>query len=206
MLKIGKPIPFVFRRTPSNRFTIPVLLNRLETESLDTRFKIELADSFSSLIEHISDDSAIVAYSFMTPHVPEVRREINTVQKDHPQVLCIAGGPHPSGDPDGSLAMGFDAVFVGETENTLPEFCRSFLETGRIEKTVWLSKTAFPLDESFPFSRYDNLVPPLEITRGCSHVCRFCQTGSSGGAVHRSQESVTRYFDELIRQNRKYRC
>jgi B12-binding domain/radical SAM domain protein len=196
----------VFRRTPSNRFSIPVLLNRLETESLDHCFNLGFADSSPSLMESLGDAPAIVVWSFMTPHLPEVRWEIESLKRNHPNAVLIAGGPHPTGDPDGTLSMGIDAVFVGEAENTFPEFCRYYFETGRVDQTIWKSEFSFPLDESYPFNRYDNLVPPLEITRGCSHVCRFCQTGSSDGVVHRSHESIEWYLDELIRQNRKYRC
>jgi B12-binding domain/radical SAM domain protein len=190
----------VFRRTPANRFSFPVLLNAFEKQGLEKHFDIEVIDSLRNL-RHDCGTGSILAFSFMTAHLPEVLGEIRAVRKLNKNMTLIAGGPHSTGDPDGTLAMGFDFAFVGESEDSFPEFCGIVAETGFFpEKRVWKTGARPDLDESLPFSRLDPFIPPLEITRGCRSGCRFCQT-RAGKPVHRSMESVERYLDEVESRN-----
>jgi B12-binding domain/radical SAM domain protein len=193
-------LPLIFRRTSGNRFSIPVLLNALEKRDLQNKYEIGLADSLNSLFLQSGTGTPIIAYSFMTAHVPEVWKEVRTIRRKSKAIL-IAGGPHPTGDPECALRMGFDFVFSGEAENVFPEFCLQFAETGRLpEKRVWTDPFPVCLDESFSFSKTDAFIPPLELTRGCFHGCRFCQT-CGRRPVHRSIQSVERYLDEIHRRN-----
>jgi B12-binding domain/radical SAM domain protein len=193
----SRKIRFLFRQTEANRFTLPVLIHRLEKEGLDRRFEIRIIRTKTELKQaYVETGPTILAYSFMTPHIANVWDEIRLLKmKGRKNSLWIAGGPHPTGDPDSALRMGFDAVAVGEGERMLPKVCRDFLEK---------DDAPFPLDESSPVSESGDIVPPLEITRGCFFRCRFCQTGSEKPR-HRSLESVQEYLNVLKRRNLLFR-
>lgn len=161
-------------------------------------------DSLKSLIRK-TEIAPIIAFSFMTAHLPEIMREIRAVRRSYNRTILVAGGPHPTGDPDGTLRMGFDYAFVGESEDSFPEFCRLFRETGLPpEKRVWIADSPVSLDSSLPFSGIDPFIPPLEITRGCRFGCRFCQTRGRK-PVHRSMESVERFLDGTAARNLIFR-
>jgi B12-binding domain/radical SAM domain protein len=193
-------IPLRFRRTAANRFSFPVLLNALEKHGLASFFEFRIADTFKALFTK-TGQAPVIAYSFMTSHLPEVMRELAAIRRIEKNAILLAGGPHPTGDPEATLKMGFDFVFVGESENTFPEFCRIFGETGRApEKRVWKADSPVSLDSSLPFSGMDPFLPPLEITRGCRSGCRFCQTRGHK-PVHRSMESVEHFLDASAERN-----
>jgi B12-binding domain/radical SAM domain protein len=205
MLNGVKKLPFVFRVTRSNRFTIPVLMNILEKNRLNDVFEIHLAESFQSLSRMAFPEGGIIAYSFMTPQVPEVFEEIRKLKgkiKDPP--LLLAGGPHAGGDGSGTLGMGFDAVVCGDGENGLPLFCRGFLEGEDMRNAVIQAPPIEDLDDSFPISRTDPLIPPLEIGRGCFYGCAFCQTRGRK-PLYRSEESIEAFFKGLVERGYVFR-
>jgi len=197
-------IPLFFRRTPANRFSFPVLLNAIEKQGLEAHFDIRVVDAFKNL-RGDAGPAPIIAFSFMTSHLPEVYREMRSLRRWNGRAVLIAGGPHPTGDPGGTLRMGFDHVFVGESEDSLPKFCRIIAESGSLpEKRVWTADSPAALDESLPFSKIDPFIPPIEITRGCRYGCRFCQTRAQK-PVHRSMESVGRFLDAVAARNLLFR-
>jgi B12-binding domain/radical SAM domain protein len=187
----------IFKRTPGNRFSIPVLLCALEKRGLGKSFAIRVADDLP--LDTIPE-GGIVAFSFMTVHLPEVRADVRRLRKK-PGIRLIAGGPHATGDPENTLKLGFDAVFTGDGEIALPDFCEYAAESGdwppdRILRADPLKD----LEDSLPFSAIDPFIPPLEIMRGCSQACRFCQTRGRKPLI-RSQASVKRYLDEIAERN-----
>ena len=116
------------------------------------------------------------------------------------KVFLLAGGPHATGDPWGTLALGFDALIYGEAERALPELL-SALEEGedwRKVKGVY-SEEGFPgpqpladLNEFPPWPYWRGFVGPIEITRGCPFACAYCQTSFMFKAIvrHRTVENV----------------
>ncbi len=56
--------------------------------------------------------------------------EVNTpdilVRNRSQDILYVAGGPHPSGDPEGTLQLGFDLVLIGEGEITFPRLLNAY--------------------------------------------------------------------------------
>jgi B12-binding domain/radical SAM domain protein len=197
----------ILRQTPANRFTWPILLSALERGNEDREFTFVSDESLQRSLSRMGGRSPfLVAYSFMTPHIAGVWKEIRGLRKRFGnRAVLVAGGPHAQGDPEGTLRMGFDAVSTGEGEITFPDVCRSFLEdpTG-LGGRVFRSTHPIDLDLSMPLSRNLPLVPPIELTRGCHYRCRFCQT-SLVPARHRSMESIKTIFDELARRNYLFR-
>jgi radical SAM superfamily enzyme YgiQ (UPF0313 family) len=73
-----------------------------------------------------------VAVSFTTPHlwrVKELLLRVRGLQDGRADIassgLWIAGGPHPTADPEGTLRLGFDVVVRGEGEATLLDLLRT---------------------------------------------------------------------------------
>jgi len=198
---------FIFRQTPVNSFTIPVLLSILEKEALYPKLGLRISNGVPDIISLKSiREPLVIIYSFMTHEIGVVWKEVTNLKKKFgEQPVFLAGGPHPTGDPEGTLKMGFDAVCTGEGETTLPKFCRLLLNNGDgIRGSIIRSSQGANLDESFPLSVTIPMIPPLEITRGCRNHCRFCQT-AGGTPVHRSLESIRVYLDELIRREYLHR-
>jgi len=168
----------LFRKTRGNRHTLPRLLGILEGEGLNKDFDVRLGDSIGEIIQLTGKDCAIIGFSFMTLHLMDVKAEVERLRKYlGEKTLIIAGGPHATGDPQGTLNLGFDSVFVGEADQTFPVFLRQYL-CGKMPETSILigEKGSCPLGTHPPFSLEHRFFAPIEITRGCLHNCHFCQT------------------------------
>jgi B12-binding domain/radical SAM domain protein len=158
----------------------------------------------------------VVGWSFMTAGLAEVAAELAAFRAalPDPRVLHLAGGPHPSADPVGTLAAGFDLAARGEGERTLPDLLAA-LAAGRDPRTVaglaWLeggamrhSGRAAPvdLDAAPPWAVRAGRLGPVELTRGCVWACRFCHTPFLFKARwrHRSLPAVRAAVEELARR------
>ena len=123
-------------------------------------------------------------------------------------MLWIAGGPHPTADPEGTLRIGFDAVVLGEGEATLPDLLKTIAAGGDLAGVRGLAipgssgRTRFTgrrppvdLDAYPPFPLRRRRAGPIEITRGCPFACGYCQTSHLLGTLprHRSVETIARY-------------
>lgn len=156
----------------------------------------------------------ILAYSLFTTQLDLVSQKMKEyrsmlVDKD---LLVIAGGPHPMGDPFSMLINGADIVCTTEGELVIREILTKFITGAKIEETLGiayldtqgkLQRTKKPeminLDDFPPFSNKHRMIQPIEITRGCGWNCRFCQIRSRGLAVrHRSVEEILKYIKITI--------
>lgn len=134
----------------------------------------------------------IAAFSFHTPNTLEVAAHLRKLKEFCAglpvPVIFLTGGPHPSGDPEGTLLMGFDMVLAGEGEEILPRLLRQMAAGQSIEDLPGLAflqngklianprPPLINLDDYPPFSARYNLFAPVELSRGCPWGCRFCQT------------------------------
>jgi radical SAM superfamily enzyme YgiQ (UPF0313 family) len=66
----------------------------------------------------------VVGIKCYSNEVKRVGRMAEAVRRAHPEALILAGGPHPSMDPEGALAAmsAVDYAFLGEAEQSLVEF------------------------------------------------------------------------------------
>ena len=196
----------VFKFTKENRNSIAYLLGALEGR--DFSYNITLSSNPVNTIMRQSGKS-IVLYSLMVTQLPalyEEIRELHHLKKKYDLVM-IAGGPYPSGDPLGAIKMGFDYVVIGEGENVLPELLERLIHERSIEDLngiafknrdkVVVRPKAEPVDlEKYPpcFDRF-RLYPPIEISRGCTYRCKYCQVPAlfSWTVRHRSIDYIVKY-------------
>ncbi|KPK94062.1 MAG: hypothetical protein AMJ94_02215 [Deltaproteobacteria bacterium SM23_61] len=195
--------PFlVFRKTRGNRFTLPVLLGCIEQEGLSGDFRILLCGSPEEMIQKRGMGQGVIAFSFMTPDLEQVRDEVEQLRKSLlGNFVYLAGGAHATGDPEGTLRLGFDFVFAGEGERTLPAFLRLFLSGRPLAENILRDGKEPSLSLSHPpHSLGHRLFAPLEITRGCLYHCAFCQTPRIFGHSlrHRCPENVSFYLKQAI--------
>jgi len=128
-------------------------------------------------------------------------------------VHVAMGGIHASMLPD-EAAEHVDTVFVGEAEETWPQFLEDFTRGWakaryRPEKLPELSGLPIPKFSLLDLSRYTccrtdglmRLLPtpvlPVQTARGCPHGCEFCSVTALNGRKFR-----TRPIDDVVREIR----
>lgn len=113
--------------------------------------------------------------------------------------LLLAGGPHPSGCPEETLAMGFDCVVTGEGEETLLEIAGDLLN-GRFRRGIVKGRRLADLSAFPSFPADQGLFGPIELTRGCPYACTYCQTAYlfGGRPRHRSVKSVLGHMNAIL--------
>jgi B12-binding domain/radical SAM domain protein len=217
----GKALAFV--EYSYNRYSIAVLAGALEIDQhlqgIDIHFiksnpkKEEDKHFIEKAIELAKHyDQLVLAFSFHTPNIIAMAQTIGELKQRLEQsridnVILIAGGPHPSGDPAGTLELGIDIVVVGEGEVALPNLLKklfkgqsyadieglSFLEEGKYRFTG--KPKPINLSDYPAFAVKRKRLSPIEIGRGCPWACKFCQTPflMGGRMRYRSVESTVRY-------------
>ncbi|TKJ18318.1 MAG: B12-binding domain-containing radical SAM protein, partial [Promethearchaeota archaeon Loki_b31] len=102
-----------------NIYSFNALIGAIETERGLDDVKIYFIRGHENLINELekiiqNHQKVVVGISFFTTQLWEILDLIKILQKKYNQrVLFIAGGPHPTGDPEGTLEMGFDLVVKG---------------------------------------------------------------------------------------------
>jgi B12-binding domain/radical SAM domain protein len=156
----------------------------------------------------------VAAFSLCTPNLSEVAGVLETLGRslstpERTRLRLVAGGPHPSGDPEGTVDLGFECVVVGEGEDSFPELLGrmttgtgygdvrgiAYMEAGACRHTG--RRGPADLDRVPPFSVRYHRFGPVEITRGCPWSCRYCQTPYLFGSLrrHRSLDTILRYAE-----------
>ncbi|HID64328.1 MAG TPA: TIGR04013 family B12-binding domain/radical SAM domain-containing protein [Anaerolineae bacterium] len=218
----------VFVRTPFNANGVAALTGALEVDQRFSDLAIHFLWDDADLVQPVGElaegsERLVMAFSFATANAPQVAEALGRLQqclhkKDLTNVTLVAGGPHPSGDPEDTLKMGFDVVVIGEGERTFPDLLAclfaeealtdlpglAFRDGGRVVRTgraPMVDIDAFP-----PFAIGHARFAPVEISRGCPHACAFCQTPffMGGRMRHRSVEAVTHWVREAMRAGYNY--
>ena len=216
----------LFKYNKINANSLAYILAALESSDVFYRIDIELTeDIFSYLDEKSSQyDKIIVLYSIMTTQLQNYSKEFKKVQDYkrllRDKLLLVAGGPHPTGDPKGTiLKLGFDVAVVGEGEETLINILEAVLKDkplirvkgialrGSREKEVVITgkRKLVDLEKYPPCSRKYGLFPPIEIMRGCPYACKYCQTPRifSFTVRYRSIDYVKKWVKYYVQQGRK---
>ena len=151
-------------------------------------------------IEEISP--SIIGITLFTSHIPQVRSFLREVRKRFPDILHVAGGPHPSSAYDSILndMPEIDIAVIGEGEYVMLEIIDCVKKRASFKdilgivyreggKNIQTPFRGFITDlDSLPFSDWDSL--PMEkyfevwtikknyahmiLSRGCPFSCTFC--------------------------------
>lgn len=206
-----KKIAFVAYYQKKNIYSFNALIGAIETEETlkdisiyFIRGKEKLNNDLKIILQN--HEQVILGISFFTTQIWEISQLIKILRKKYGnKLLYLAGGPHPTGDPEETLRMGFDLVVIGEGEETLIELLKNI----KFEHNILdIKGIAFLTDnDKYHFTGRRPILnldkyPPLpiknvrfgaiEITRGCPFICYFCQTPYILGTQprHRSIDSI----------------
>ncbi len=205
-----------------NRYSFNALVGAIEENEFFNNLNIYFMTDENELITKLQNiikthKKTIVAFSFFSTQIWDTYRIITKLKEKYgDEPVYIAGGPHPTGDPSGTLKMGFDIVVIGEGEETLTELLQkinanhdyknikgiAFIDnTGKYHFTG--QRPIIDLDKYPPFSIKHSKFGPIEISRGCPFICYFCQTPYIFGAHqrHRSIGNICRYVQIMKEKN-----
>ncbi|GAB6148482.1 TIGR04013 family B12-binding domain/radical SAM domain-containing protein [Stetteria hydrogenophila] len=125
----------------------------------------------------------VVMYSVSSPLFLELAGEIEEVASEF---KVVAGGPHAAGAYWQLLRLGVYAVVAGDGEPAIVGLVDHLLggrDLDRVPNIAFVEGDRFAvagfeyadLDSYPPHSRAASIYPPIEIMRGCSYRCLFCQ-------------------------------
>ncbi|MHA1401017.1 MAG: TIGR04013 family B12-binding domain/radical SAM domain-containing protein [Candidatus Heimdallarchaeaceae archaeon] len=204
----------VFNLEKRNFYSLTPLIATIDDDSelspLDLHIENDL--SVQKIKVYLSKyDKVVFAFSFRTAQLEDIYLKMEQIYKslkdsEISRAIFIAGGSHPSGDPLSTLRLGFDYAFIGEGEYSISLFLKKLINDEPLEETPGIAYfEALPADikinpappiinlDLYPMlSKKRRLFPPLEITRGCSFGCAFCQVPSlfHRNVRHRSPEVI----------------
>jgi B12-binding domain/radical SAM domain protein len=159
----------------------------------------------------------VVGISFFTTQLWEINSLVNDLKKQYlDEIVIIAGGPHPTGDPLRTLMMGFDIVVIGEGEEAISDLLKAmkiYDDYKKVKGIAYLDtknkynytgrRSPIDLDAYPPFPIKYTQFGAIEITRGCPYVCYYCQTPYILGTLprHRSVDSICKYVKIMKNEN-----
>jgi len=201
----------VFYYTRYNRYSYNTLAGALETDAFFDDLEIYFPDNEKTLVEQLPDivkkhGRVAIAVSFMTPQLWKIASLVKKLRGRYGKhVTFIAGGPHPSGDVEATLRMGFDIVARAEGEALILDLLKQLYGEGKLQNVPGIAfvqdngeikftgaRKPIELDRFPPFAAKRRRIGPIEVTRGCPFLCHYCQTGHLTGTKprHRSIESI----------------
>jgi B12-binding domain/radical SAM domain protein len=216
-----QPVSLMLYRTRRHKNSFTALAGALETQEYLGELDLSVPSQEKQLVEDImvarqKGRRPVVCISFFSPFIQQIAALVNRLKKTGPKLLLFAGGPHATGDPEGTLAMGFDAVVPGEGEAAFTELIERIVLGQDFSTVAGLvvpdgtgcrftgARPQVKLDAYPPFSVLSNIFGPVEITRGCPFACGFCQTTHifSGRVRHRGIDAIARAAEALRQHNR----
>ncbi len=215
-------LAFVANRHNLN--SIAALTGALEIDPRTCGLSLRFAWQDGKLASRVQDltsesELLVAALSFATAGLPDAEGLLSSLRALEPHPYLIAGGPHPSACPEEVLRLGVDAVVIGEGEAVLPALMERILAD---ESPAGLPGVAtlggdgrlvrgprprpVDLDEYPPMGVAHRRFGPVEITRGCSCGCSFCQTPFlfGGRMRHRSVDRVVHWVQQAMKVGYRY--
>src|SRR5215471_19395382 len=106
--------------------------------------QIVYLDSNNTVEEHLEfiakEKPEIYGISFASPLYAFVKTFLPAVRERLPNSFLLAGGPHPTADPQGCLNdLPIDACCIGEGEETVTELVQAMLSGGDIGKVAGIA-------------------------------------------------------------------
>jgi len=214
-------IALVFGYGRRVKYSVNVLVGAIEQELGDTVnvFVTPLRtvpELLVNLVEEYGRGRVIYGQTLITPELPEVINDVikAVIVARKVGAIPVAGGPHATGDPYGTLlSLGFEYVFMGDSEGSFTRFLKEVIEGGdprsvrpglayiEEEEFVVTGKGRVHDLDRFPaFALKHRLFNPIEITRGCPHACKYCQVSYAFGAMyrHRSVDNIIHNIELMV--------
>ncbi len=169
-----------------------------------------------SLVEEYGKRQVIYGQTLITTELPETINDIIKAVTTARRIgaIPVAGGPHATGDPYGTLlSLGFEYVFMGDSEESFTKFLREIVEGGDPKSVrpglAYIDEEEFimtgkgrigDLDRFPAFALKHRLFNPIEVTRGCPHACKYCQVSYAFGARyrHRSIDNIIHHAELMV--------
>ena len=224
-------VAVVFLASDVNRYSINALTGAIEQDERLQEVQLVFphprsckGEIMRMLQEVGPSGTVVVAFSFMTSALIATDKLLSQLRLEladwRNRLVFVAGGPHPSGDAAGTLALGFDVVFIGEGERSFNEFLyrltqdrrdvrdiRGLAITGTTQggssKVLRTGRApAIELDARYPsIGVKHHRLGAIEISRGCPHACGFCQISFLDGVRmrHRPLENVQEHIEQVVR-------
>lgn len=137
-------------------------------------YDVSLALTSDNLEERFRKDKPdFVGYNIMTGD-QDFYDKINRELKKHFDFFSIAGGPHPTFFPEMFEKSSFDAICLGEGEETIKDILRN------PEKKIYGIKDLIENLDKIPFpdrkliSEYPSPIKHFIASRGCCYDCSYC--------------------------------
>ncbi len=203
------------------KYSVHSLIGAAEAHELlkEVEFYLVSLDDVLNVVKELRSKYSRLAYmqTLLTTELPSIHERLIQINKELSRlgVTSIAGGPHPTGDPFGTvLSLGFNYAFIGEVEDVLPYVIRlglNELDPSNVTGIFYFDSGKFvfngkgftrDLNKYPPFSPALGLFNPVELSRGCFNSCKYCQVpyAYTSRVRHRSVESVLRWCDLLLRR------
>lgn len=163
-----------------------------EVSLIDMTFQDKLVISENQL-----KDVDVVGISFSSPLASRAYQVLESIKRIKPDLICIAGGSHPTISPEECLIRGFDIAVLGEGEHTINDLLEkleasedlnavdgiAFLKDGKIILTKPrpfisnLDDLPFPARELVDMDAYLKSGSGFTViaSRGCPYNCLFCK-------------------------------
>nr|MDO8117352.1 TIGR04013 family B12-binding domain/radical SAM domain-containing protein [Candidatus Sigynarchaeota archaeon] len=138
------------------------------------------------------------------------------------KLITVAGGSHATARPSDFINAGADFVFVQECEESITTFFEEFysreadhakhkpFHPRKTPNCFFMREGQGPeftvngamidLNRYPPFAETSRLFRPIEISRGCPHGCKYCQTSNLFGREmrHRSVENIVKWTKRAV--------
>lgn len=221
MIVAGMENCFILFFSRDNRYSANILLAGVEQRVKDYSFYLIQWDSSESPTRDAINIGrrcrrVVVGFTFMTPQILTVKNLVELLRKHLSSAIFVAGGPHATGDPLGTLTkLGFDLAVVGEGEETLAELLTAISSDGEFrvcgtasiegEKLVVRKRAkCVNLNMYAPFPYWRGRFNPIEIMRGCASACHFCQiTYTFGIPRYRDVDNIVQYSKLMVSRGLK---
>jgi B12-binding domain/radical SAM domain protein len=205
-----------------NRYSWAILMGFLESqEEIMNNITFQMVKyQLYELIDHEEElnkidiskyDFIVLGFSLMTIQMPKFKKNIiSTIQlleKYHSNVFTICGGAHPTARPQEFLELEITKnyyVVQGEGEKNLAQILIKLIgnEAKEVQQPQIIQTQTDDLVEIGkypPFSEKFRLFGPIEISRGCSYRCKFCQTGNNSIFMrHATVDNVVKWVTKAV--------
>jgi B12-binding domain/radical SAM domain protein len=219
---LTEEIAFVAFYQKENIYSFNALIGAIETDEDLKDIVIYYVRGKQNLFKELREINkkhqlVVLGISFFTTQLWEMNTLVKSLRKEFSQkIMIIAGGPHPTGDPLGTLLMGFNFVVVGEGEETICDLLKTMKNDNNFNQIKGIAlfnsegeykytgkRALIDLDKYPPFPLIHTQFGAIEITRGCPYICYYCQTPYILGTQprHRNIASICKYVKIMKREN-----